>query len=174
MAFITDKKEQVKTKIEKFNDFYTDARNKGISIYPFDIYKYVNSFDDIEIINNDDELFPLIGLIEKYKDGFVIAITKYQGIERQREILARLFAHFVLHREYILPNGKIKIRDLWTSDDMSKEANNFASKLLMPPATFETICSECRTFGEVAKYFKVTPKMAKFRFSKLFDETKKE
>lgn len=170
MAFITDKKEETKIKIRYFHDFYKDAINKGISIVPFDIYKYVNSFDDIEIINNDDNLlFPVIGLIEKYNDGFVMAISKYPNIERQREILARLFAHFVLHRDYILPNGKIEIRDLYTSDDISKEANNFASKLLMPPATFETICKECKTFGEVAKYFKVTPKMAKLRFSNLWD-----
>ena len=37
MAFIYDKKEQVKTKIRNFNDFYKDAMNKGISIVPFDI-----------------------------------------------------------------------------------------------------------------------------------------
>lgn len=169
MAFITDKKEETKIKIRYFNDFYKDAINKGISIVPFDIYEYVNSFDSVEIINNDDELFPVIGLIEKYNDGFVMAITKYAKIEQQREILARLFAHFVLHRDYILPNGKIKIRNLWTSDDISKEANNFVSKLLMPQATFETICKECKTFDELAEYFKVTPKMAKLRFSNLWD-----
>lgn len=164
MAFIYDKKEQVKTKIRNFNDFYKDAMNKGISIVPFDIYKYVNSFDDIEIINNDDKLFPFIGLIEKYQDGFVIAISKYVRIERQREILAKLFAYLVLHRDYILQNRKIEIKNIWTADKMSVEANLFASKLLMPKATFITIVRECKTFGEVAKYFNVTPKMSKFRF----------
>lgn len=168
MAFIYDKKEQVKTKIRNFNDFYKDAMNKGISIVPFDIYKYVNSFDDIEIINNDDKLFPFLGLIEKYQDGFVIAISKYVRIERQREILARLFAHLVLHRDYILQNRKIEIKNIWTADKMSVEANEFVGKLLMPKATFETICGECKTFGEVAEYFNITPQIAKLRFFNLF------
>lgn len=168
MAFIYDKKEQVKTKIRNFNDFYKDAMNKGISIVPFDIYKYVNSFDDIEIINNDDKLFPFLGLIEKYQDGFVIAISKYVRIERQREILARLFAHLVLHRDYILQNRKIEIKNIWTADKMSVEANEFVGKLLMPKATFETICGECKTFGEVAEYFNITPQIVKLRFFNLF------
>ena len=172
MAFITNKKEQERIKIRNFNDFYRDAMNKGISIVPFDIFEYVNSFDDIELNINDKDLnFSTIGLVEKFQNGygFLISISKFHNIKIQRMILARLFAHLVLHRDYIIQNEKIEIKNFWTSDIMHKEANEFASKLLMPKATFEVKCHEFRTFGELAEYFNVTAKMAKFRFENLWN-----
>ena len=56
MAFITNKQEQEKIKIRKFDDFYIDARSKGISIVPFDIFRYVETFDDIELNINDSDI----------------------------------------------------------------------------------------------------------------------
>ena len=169
MAFISDKKE-IKTQIKKFDDFYIDARSKGISIFPFDIYEYVNSFYSLETFD-DDLNFPTIGMIECVRDGgeygFVITLNKYHDIRRRRTILARLFGHFVLHRDYIMENRKIEIQDFWTTDKMSKEANKLASRLLMPKATFEIKCREFRTFGELSEYFNITPKMSKFRFENL-------
>lgn len=164
MAFITVKKEKTQVKIKIFNDFYKDAINKDIQIFPFDIYAYVNTFDDIEIIN-DDLSSEISGMIEYTDGGFIIAVNKYYSIERRQEILTRLFAHYILHKDYILQNKKIVIKNLWTSDKISLEALNFTSKLLMPKATFITIARECKTFGELAERFKITPKMAKFRFN---------
>ena len=172
MAFITNKQEQEKIKIRNFNDFYRDAINQGISIVPFDIFRYVETFDDIELnINDSDINYPTTGLIEKFQNGygFLISISKFHDIRIQRMILARLFGHFVLHRDYIIENRKIEIRDFWTTDEMSKEANKLASRLLMPKATFEIKCIEFRTFGELAEYFNITPKMAKFRFENLWN-----
>lgn len=166
MAFITAKKEKNKVKIKNFGDFYKDAINKEIAIYPFDIYEYVNSFESIEIINDD---LKSLGLIERVDHGFVVAVDKYLSINLRRIILARLFAHFVLHKDYIIENKKIEIQDFWKTDKMSQDALNFASKLLMPKATFITIARECRTFGELAERFKVTPKMAKFRFNNVYE-----
>lgn len=161
MAFINDKKE-IKTQIKKFDDFYIDARSKGISIFPFDIYEYVNSFYSIEIID-DDLKFPTIGMIERAGYGFVITLNKYHDIRRRRTILARLFGHFVLHRDYILENRKIEIQDFWTTDKMSKDGNDFASKLLIPKATFLEIIKNGSTIGEVANRFVVTPRFMKYR-----------
>lgn len=53
MAFINDKKKEIKTQIKKFDDFCIDARSKGISIFTFDIYGYVNSFYSIETFDDD-------------------------------------------------------------------------------------------------------------------------
>lgn len=170
MAFITNKQEQEKIKIRNFNDFYRYAINQSITIVPFDIFEYVNSFDDIELNINDSSLkYRILGLVEKFKNGygFLISINKFHDIRIQRMIVARLFAHLVLHRDYILENGKIEIQDFWTTDKMSRDANDFAFRLLMPKATFEVKCREFRTFGEVANYFNVTPKMAKERFNNL-------
>lgn len=162
MAFITNKQEKIQTKIRIFNDFYKDAMSKEISIFPFDIYAYVDTFDNIEIIN--DNLSFSLGLIQRYKDICIIAINKYHGIESRREILAVLFAHYILHKDY----KKITVNNLWATDKMSQKALKFASKLLMPKATFITIARECKTFGELAEKFQVTPKMAKFRFSNVY------
>lgn len=161
MAFINDKKE-IKTQIKKFDDFYIDARSKGISIFPFDIYEYVNSFYSIETID-DDLNYPTIGLIERAGYGFVITLNKYHDIRRRRTILARLFGHFVLHRDYILENRKIEIQDFWTTDKMSRDGNDFASKLLIPKATFLEIIKHGSTIGEVANRFIVTPRFMKYR-----------
>ena len=172
MAFITNKEKEVNTNITNIrtiNEVHKDAMNKGISIVPFDIYKYVNSFDNIEINFNDDSLFPFTGLIEKYQDGFVVTISKYVVSERQREILAVLFAHLILHKDYILQNRKIAIRNLETRDKTRKEAIDFASKLLMPKATFTIIGRELRTIENVAKYFKVTSRMVNKRLFNLWD-----
>lgn len=161
MAFINDKKE-IKTQIKKFDDFYIDARSKGISIFPFDIYEYVNSFYSIETID-DDLNFPTIGMIERAGYGFVITLNKYHDIRRRRTILARLFGHFVLHRDYILENRKIEIQDFWTTDKMSRDGNDFATKLLIPKATFLEIIKNGSTIGEVANRFVVTPRFMKYR-----------
>ena len=167
MAFITNKQEQVKIKIRNLNDFYRDAINKSIQVFPFDIYAYVNTFDNIEIIN-DDLSSKIRGIIEYIDGRFIIAVNKYNRIEFKKVILARLFAHFILHKDYILQNRKIEIQDFWTTDKMSLEALNFASKLLMPKATFVTIVKECKTFGELAEKFQVTSTMTKFRFSNVY------
>lgn len=175
MAFIMNKEKEVNTNITNttnirtINEIHKDAMNKGILIAPFDIYEYVSSFDDIELNNNDSLNIFLTGLVEKYKDGFVLSISKHISIENQRRVLAKLFAHLILHKDYILQNGKIEIKNLCTADELSKEADDFASRLLMPKATFITIVRELRTVGHVSDYFKVTPKMVKKRLSNLWD-----
>ena len=165
MAFINQKQE-IKIQIRKFDDFYIDARSKGISIFTFDIYEYVNSFYSIETID-DDLNYPIIGMIECVRDGgeygFVITLNKYHDIRRRRTILARLFGHFVLHRDYIIENRKIEIRDFWTTDKMSKDGNDFATKLLIPKATFLEIIKNGSTIGEVSNRFVVTPRFMKYR-----------
>ena len=166
MAFITNKQEQEKIKIRNFNDFYRDAINQGISIVPFDIFRYVETFDDIELnINDSDINYPVVGLIEKFQNGygFLISISKYHDIRIQRMILARLFAHSVLHRDYILENRKIEIRDFWKTDEMSRNGNDFASKLLIPKATFLEIIKNGSTIGEVADRFVIPPRFMKYR-----------
>lgn len=153
MAFVINKQEKIQVKIKNFNDFYRDAINKEIPIYPFDI---------------DDLSSEISGIIEYIDGGFIIAVNKYHSYERRKEILAILFFHYILHKDYILQNRKIQINILYTADKMSLSALNFASKLLIPKATFITIARECKTFGELAEKFQVTPKMAKIRFNNVY------
>ena len=52
MTFIANENEETSIKIRNLYDLYSDAENKGVSLTPFDIYKYVDSFDNIEVIND--------------------------------------------------------------------------------------------------------------------------
>lgn len=46
---------------------------------------------------------------------------------------------------------------------MSRDGNDFASKLLIPKATFLEIIKNGSTIGEVANRFVVTPRFMKYR-----------
>ncbi len=167
MAFITEK-EQVKIKIEKFNDFYADARNKGIfSIVPFDIYAYVNTFDDIEIIN-DDLSSEISGMIEYISGGFIITINKYHSYERRRFTLAHEFGHYCMHREYLINNKSIKdvalFRSENTKDQKEFEANEFATNILLPKDEFISVIKSGKTkLRDIAEYFCVSASAVKYR-----------
>ena len=164
MAFITNKNIETPIKIRNLYDLYSDAENKGVSLTPFDIYKYVDTFDNMESINDDLES-NYIGIIYKQKiegmTGYVIAVNKYLPIEYQRTILARLFAHCILHRE--LFNHSIKIKSLWNSDKFSNEANILASKILIPETELLRFIGGGSSVGKIADHFKVSVNMAKFR-----------
>lgn len=163
MAFIANKNIEFKTKIKNIYDFYADAERKGVSITPFDIYKYVDSFENIEIINDVLE-WNYIGEIHKTKiegmTGYIIVVNKYLPYEYQRTILARLFSHYVLHREFF--NHSIKIKSLWNRDKFSNEANILASKLLIPRTKLFKFIDGGSSVGKIANYFKVSVNMAKF------------
>ena len=164
MDFITSENEESSIKIKNIYELYSDAENKGVSLTPFDIYKYVDTFDNIEVINDVLES-NYIGMIHKQKiegmTGYVISINKYLPYEYQRTILARLFAHFLLHRE--LFQESLKIKNLWTSDEMAQEANILASKLLIPETELFKFIGGGSSVGKIADHFKVSVNMAKFR-----------
>ena len=164
MAFIANENIETSIKIKNLYELYSDAENKGVSLTPFDIYKYANSFKNIKAINDVLES-NYIGIIYKQKiegmTGYVIAVNKYLPYEYQRTILARLFAHYILHRE--LFNDNMKIKNLWTSDEMAKEANILASKLLIPETELFKFINSGSSVGKIADHFKVSVNMAKFR-----------
>ena len=164
MAFIANENVETPIKIRNLYDFYADAENKRISLIPFDIYKYVDTFDNMETINDVLES-NYIGMIHKQKiegiTGYIIAVNKYLPYEYQRTILARLFAHCILHRE--LFNHNIKIKSLWNSDKFSNEANILASKLLIPETELFKFIRGGSSVGKIADHFKVSVNMAKFR-----------
>ena len=164
MTFIANENEETSIKIKNIYKLYSDAKNKGVSLTPFDIYKYVDTFENIETINDVLES-NYIGMIYKQKiegmTGYVIAVTKYLPIEYQRTILARLFAHCILHRQFF--NHSIKIKSLWNSDKFSNEANILASKLLIPETELFKFIRGESSVGKIADHFKVSVNMAKFR-----------
>ena len=51
MAFI--KQSNTTHKILTWDNVLSDAKDKNIALMPFDIYSYIDTFDDIKIINDD-------------------------------------------------------------------------------------------------------------------------
>lgn len=171
MAFISSKKEKKETKIITWDMMLSDAKYKNITLTPFDIYAYVNTFDDIEIIN-DDLSSEISGMIEYIDGGFIIAINKYHSDGRRRFTLAHEFGHYCMHREYLINNKSIKDVALFRSENTKNqkefEANEFASKLLMPKDDFLNIIKNGKTrLGDIAEHFGVSAAAAKYRAYKL-------
>ena len=156
--------------IKTWDDLILDAKNKNIFLMPFDIYAYASTFDGIEIIN-DDLSAEISGLIEYASDGgFIIAINKYHSYERRRFTLAHEFAHYAMHKEYIIKNKKIIDTALFRDrkSEIENEANEFASKLLMPKDEFiEAIKRSKKRLGDLAEHFCVTAAAVKYRAYKL-------
>ena len=139
---------------------------------PFDIYAYVDTFDNIEVIN-DDLGCEISGLIEysniENSKGFIIAINKYHSYERRRFTLAHEFAHYAMHKSFIINNKRIQDVALFKDkSDIEKEANNFASKLLIPKnELLEAVKSGKTRLGDIAEHFKVTASAVKYRACEL-------
>ena len=170
MAFIKNNQPTPSSVIIKtWDDMLLDAKNKNISTKPFDIYAYVSTFDNIEIIN-DDLGGGVCGIIEYVNSDFVIAINKYHSYERRRFTLAHEFAHYAMHKEYIIKNKRITDIAFFREkkSEMENEANEFASKLLMPKDEFiEAIKSGKKRLGDLAEHFCVTATAVKYRAYKL-------
>lgn len=171
MAFISNKKEIKETKIITWEEMLLDAEKKNITLMPFDIYAYVNTFDNIEIIDDDLGL-EISGMIEYVSGGFVITINKYHSYERRRFTLAHEFGHYCMHREYLINNKSIKdvalFRSENTKDKKEFEANEFAAKLLMPKNDFLDVIKSGKTkLGDIAEHFGVSAAAAKYRAYKL-------
>lgn len=170
MAFIKNNQPALSSAIIKiWDDMLLDAKNKNISTKPFDICAYVSTFDNIEIIN-DNLGSEVCGIIEYVDSGFVIAINKYHSYERRRFTLAHEFAHYAMHKEYIIKNKRIIDTALFRDrqSEIENEANEFASKLLMPKDKFiEAIKNGKKGLGDLAEHFCVTAAAVKYRAYKL-------
>jgi len=153
------------------SDIFNSARNNGININPFDIYHYIDTFADIEII--EDNLNPEIsGMIEYINFGFVITINKYHSQNRKRFTLAHEFGHYIMHKDFLKENGSIEDRMLFRNgtkqDEKEIEANEFAAQLLMPEDEFKNaINSGKKSIAALAEKFQVSAAAIKYRAYKL-------
>ncbi|WP_096021241.1 ImmA/IrrE family metallo-endopeptidase [Campylobacter lanienae] len=171
MAFIRKEEKKEEKKVITCDNILLDAEAKNIKLEPFDIYSYVNTFDNIEVID-DDLSSEISGMIEYVGDGFIITINKYHSYERRRFTLAHEFGHYCMHREYLINNKSIKdvalFRSENTKDQKEFEANEFAAKLLMPKDDFLDIIKKGKTrLGDIAEHFGVSAAAAKYRAYRL-------
>jgi hypothetical protein len=75
------------------------------------------------------------GSIELENGRFVIKVNRHETRERQRFTLAHEIAHYLLHKNLILSDGKISDTVLYRSGQPERiefEANRLAADLIMP------------------------------------------
>ncbi len=174
MAFINKKKNINLPAYEKktLEEIHEHAKSLGIENCPFDIFGYICHISEInywEDYFNDD----ISGVIEYLNTGFFrIVLNQYHSLVRRRFTLAHEFAHFVLHRDFLMQNNKITDGILFRSsnnfDQRETEANQFAADLLMPKDLFDDAIKQGKNkIKDLADLFQVSYSAIKYRAYKL-------
>lgn len=172
MAFIkTSNEKKEPQQLLNINDIFNSAKNNGINTLPFDIYSYVNIFNDIEVL--EDDLGPEIsGMIEYMNFGYIITINKHHSQNRKRFALAHELGHYMMHKDFLKSNGNIEDKMLFRNnlrqDKREIQANEFAAQLLIPETEFKSAISQgINSIAELAKKFQVSAAAIKYRAYKL-------
>lgn len=166
MTFISNKEEKY------IEEVIQDAKSRKISISPFDIYAYISTFYNIEVIHK-----PLWNngavVIDYYNQKLKITIHNAFSEVRKRYSLAYAFGHYCLNKEkYLKYNAFIKNTPLIleeSKDESDIEANKFATKLLLPKEELLNFWKrkERITVGDVARHFKVPANIVRLYLTEL-------
>jgi len=146
-----------------------EAKKLDVKSNPFDIEDFLLKLNFIilkEELGDD-----LSGYVEKRHAGWVIGLNKYQSPRRQRFTMAHEFGHFVLHKSQLEKRGRWEDELLMRSDErnlIEKQANEFASELLMPKKEFEAAVKNGEDdVDKLANRFEVSIAAARYRAFKL-------
>lgn len=111
------------------------------------------------------------GKIEFINNEFVITINDNQSYYRNVFTIAHELGHYLRHNAIIKAKGFIERKDKGYSPEeikQEKEANHFASKLLMPEDKFiELFYSTKGNLNAMQEFFKVSSDAIKFRAANL-------
>lgn len=169
MAFITSNRKVTATintdDISSPADLRIIANDNNISLFPLDIEALAYKLG-IQIVREDgDEDFS--GCIEKRADKcYYICVNKYHNIRRQRFTIAHELGHFILHRNKLEEIGRetILMREPTALSQIEREANDFASELLIPKDEIVAqIQSGLNKIEDLADYFQVSIPALKYR-----------
>ena len=111
------------------------------------------------------------GFIERITpQEWAIHVNKWENPLRQKFTIAHELAHFILHQN-ILQSGSHYDSILYRDENTSpteREANSFASNLLMPEDKFEQYISEgINTIEKLADKFQLSISAVRYRAYKL-------
>jgi len=98
------------------------------------------------------------------RDKFVIYTNKSEHENRQRFTIAHELSHYILHKPLI--GDGIEEDTLYRSklsDNIEKEANQFAADILMPFRLIDKIMQDTPYIREIAEKLKVSPIALKIR-----------
>lgn len=155
--------------IGDFARVYQEAKKLNVALDPFDI-------EDLLIklafnVNREELDGDLSGYIEKRHSGWVIGLNKYQSPRRQRFTMAHELGHYVMHKAHLEKKGRWEDELLMRSDErnlIEKQANEFASDLLMPKKEFQAaIKNGINDVEKLADRFAVSIAAARYRAFKL-------
>ncbi len=148
---------------------FKDAKKKNIRTSPFfDIFKYVETFDDIEV-KEDSKLKGFESGKIEYKDGiFIITINEYHPEIYKRFTLAHEFGHYCLHKSYLIEHRNLEDGVLFKSDlandEKESDANDFAAIILMKFENFvKDVNDGFNTIKKIAERFRVPEEAAIYR-----------
>lgn len=139
--------------------------------YGFSVFK-TNEMEDNEsglIIISED-------IKNKYGTDKVIIFNKKHSVRRNRFTIAHELGHYLLHKKE--PEEIYAHRDLGVYNEEERDANSFASALLMPKESVEKIVKELKEeysdeileyalVSCIAKKFNVSEQVAEVRLRKL-------
>lgn len=152
------------------NDIYNIAKKKNISTEPLDIVRVVKEIYNIKLYYNDLDR-DTSGFIERITpQEWAIHVNKWENPLRQKFTIAHELAHFILHQN-ILQSGSHYDSILYRDENTSpteREANSFASNLLMPEDKFKQYISEgINTIEKLADKFQLSISAVRYRAYKL-------
>ncbi len=153
-------------------EILNEAQKKQIQTEPLDIRKVASEIFGIEILEQDLGR-EVSGFLERIGTKWKIYLNKYENESRKRFTIAHELGHFIFHRpQYanrdISLYDQIFFRDENTLLPREKEANIFASNLLMPEDLFKRyVASGNNTISKLADKFQLSTSAVKYRAYKL-------
>ncbi|CAN7203320.1 ImmA/IrrE family metallo-endopeptidase [Rhizobium sp. LjRoot30] len=106
------------------------------------------------------------GYLEKEGSGWTIGVNSLHHINRQRFTIAHEIGHYFLHRDRTIFRDGLLFRQAGDIASHEREANLFASLLLMPDVEFRQALTQ-NNIPVVAEKFGVSQQAANFRVKTL-------
>lgn len=155
---------------DNINAIYEKAKELNIETEPLNIVRVVKEIYGINLYYNDLDR-DTSGFIERISpQKWAIHVNRWENSLRQKFTIAHELAHFILHRN-ILQSGSHYDSVLYRDENTSvieREANSFASNLLMPADKFEQYIKDGEnTIEKLADKFQLSTSAVRYRAYKL-------
>jgi Zn-dependent peptidase ImmA (M78 family) len=149
---------------EKLQSFVTE---QSITPVPLDVKAIANKFGiEIQYIDMEEDLSGILSKTEQ--GGWVMQVNNKHHLNRQRYTIAHELGHFCLHKHFkSVFEDQIFFRGVETCKE-ERQANEFASAILMPEDKFrEIVRSGKNNIEDVAQEFGVSTLALRIRAKNL-------
>lgn len=138
------------------------AQNKTLRLRPFDVVGLATSIGlTVEILPLANDIS---GYLKRDGNGWKIGVNSLHHPNRRRFTIAHELGHYFLHRSDGDFEDTILFRREYQVNRREREANEFASKLLMPTGEFRReLAANGYDIGSVARVFGVSGAAAEYR-----------